>query len=112
MEILTDLQLRLLAEGVAKLAFVAGLAGALTALGILKGIYAVAEFLAERTVKAARVHAARYRATAASVAVAAPVASESVNPLGFYCPENGLYHAWDGDICVTCGAHAPLESLR
>lgn len=105
MELLTELQLRLLAEGVAKLAFVAGLAGALTALGILKGVYAVAEFFAKRTLKAARIRAARSRATAPAVPVEAP-------PLGLYCPENGLYHAWDGDVCVTCGAHAPSESLR
>lgn len=69
MELLTEPQLGALAFGVAKLAFVAGLAGALTALGILRGVYAVAGFFAERTVKAARIRAARARATAASVAV-------------------------------------------
>lgn len=70
MELLTEPQLASLALGIAKLAFVAGLAGALTALGVLKGVYAVAGFLAERAFKAARIRAARARATAAPVAVA------------------------------------------
>ena len=64
MELFTEPQLGSLALGIAKLAFVAGLAGALTALGILKGVYAVAGFFAERTVKAARIRAARARASA------------------------------------------------
>lgn len=61
-----------LLHSVGKLGFVGGLAGGLTAVAILKGVYALAAFLAERTVKAARIRAARYRATAAPVAVAAP----------------------------------------
>ena len=105
MELLTEPQLGSLALGIAKLAFVAGLAGALTVHAILKACYAVAEFFAERSFKAARIRAARGRATAPAVPAEAP-------PLGLYCPENGLYHAWDGDICAVCGAHAPSESLR
>lgn len=64
MELLTEPQLGSLALGIAKLAFVAGLAGALAALSILKGVYAVAGFFAGRTVKAARIRAARARASA------------------------------------------------
>ena len=112
MENLTEEQLRFLALGIAKVAVLGGFVGAMLYQLFMGVINAFAEYFATQSLKAARIRAARARATAASVAVAAPVASESVNPLGFYCPENGLYHAWDGDICVTCGAHAPSESLR
>ena len=96
MELLTEPQLGSLALGIAKLAFVAGLAGALTALCVLKGVYAVAEFFAERTVKAARIRAARNRATTAPVAVEKP---------GVFCHECGHLHVYDGDVCTVCGWH-------
>ena len=105
MELLTEPQLGSLALGIAKLAFVAGLAGALTALGILKGVYAVAGFFAERTVKAARIRAARSRATAA----VSPVVRRG--PI-LICNDQFAHHVWDGDTCITCGEHAPVESLR
>ena len=96
MELLTEPQLGALAFGVAKLAFVAGLAGALTALGILRGVYAVAGFFAKRTVKAARIRAARSRATTAPVAVEKP---------GAFCHERGHLHVYDGAVCAVCGWH-------
>ena len=110
MELLTEPQLGALAFGVAKLAFVAGLAGALTALGILRGVYAVAGFFAERTVKAARIRAARSRATAPAVAVMpAPGAPDPSDPPGHYCTENYSTHDWVGGVCVTCGGRADWE---
>lgn len=109
MELLTEPQLGSLALGIAKLAFVAGLAGALTALGILKGVYAVAGFFAERAVKAARIRAARSRSTVAPVEVApSPLICRS--KWGEW-PE----HLWDADVhgdevthasCARCGQDA------
>lgn len=96
MELLTEPQLGSLALGIAKLAFVAGLAGALAALSILRGVYAVAGFFAKRSVKAARIRAARARATAASVAVEKP---------GTFCHERGHLHIYDGAVCAVCGWH-------
>lgn len=109
MELLTEPQLGSLALGIAKLAFVAGLAGALAALSILKGVYAVAGFFAERTVKAARIRAARARATAAPVAV---------DQAQLICRSKwGEFsdHFWDADVrgdevshvsCARCGQDA------
>ena len=72
MEHLTDENLRSLVIGLATIAFVGGLAGALVVNFIFGGIYAVAEYFARKTAAAARIRAARSRATAAPLAVDAP----------------------------------------
>ncbi|MFS4549087.1 hypothetical protein [Comamonas resistens] len=105
MELLTEPQLAGLAIGVAKIASVAGFAGALAAISIVKGVYAVAIFFAERAVKAARIRAARSRATA-------PVSPVVRRGPILICNDQFAHHVWDGDTCITCGEHAPVESLR
>lgn len=107
MENLTDEHLRLLVIGLAKIAFVGGLAGALVVNFIFGGIYAVAEYFARRSLAAARIRAARARATAPAVAVMpAPGAPDPSDPPGHYCTENYSTHEWVGGVCVTCGGRA------
>ena len=65
MEFLTEEHLRHVALSIAKIAFVAGLAGALVTHFILASITAVAGRLAERTVRAMRIRAARQRSVTA-----------------------------------------------
>ena len=96
MENLTDEHLRLLVIGLAKIAFVGGLAGALVVNFIFGGIYAVAEYFARKSLAAARIRAARSRATTAPVAVEKP---------GVFCHECGSLHIYDGDVCTVCGWH-------
>ena len=71
MESLTEDQLRFLAERVVQLALLGGLVGAMLLHMLLGGINALAEYLAGKTVAAARIRAARNRATA-TPSVAAP----------------------------------------
>jgi len=66
MEVLTEEQLRYAAISIAKIAFVSGLAGALVVHFILASVHAVADRLADRTVRSMRIRAARQRAVKAS----------------------------------------------
>ena len=96
MENLTDEHLRLLVIGLAKIAFVGGLAGALVVNFIFGGIYAIAEYFARKSLAAARIRAARNRATTAPVAVEQP---------GAFCHDRGHLHVYDGAVCAVCGWH-------
>ena len=53
-----------------------------------------------------RIKAARSRATAAVVPVAALGEPHASDPPGHHCTENYSTHEWVGDRCVTCGARA------
>ena len=106
MESLTEDQLRFLAERVVQLAVLGGLVGAMLLHLILGGINAAAEYFARKSLAAARIRAARSRATAAPVAVAAPGEPHASDPPGHYCTENYSTHEWVSDLCVTCGARA------
>lgn len=66
MEFLTEEHLRYAAVSIAKIGFVSGLAGALVVHFILAAVHAVADRLAERTVRAMRIRTARQRAVKAS----------------------------------------------
>ena len=63
---LTEEQLRQLAFGVMQLAFLGGLCGAIALHLILGAVNAVADRLADRTVRSMRIRAARQRAVKAS----------------------------------------------
>ena len=72
-----------------------------------------------------RIKAARARASAESASVAQfsqdlaeaqawserafPVPLPVIDPPGFNCAGRFAQHAWDGDTCITCGAHAQPE---
>ena len=62
---MTEEQLRQLALSIAEIAFLGGLAGAMALHLILGAVNAVADRLAERTVRAMRIRAARQRSAKA-----------------------------------------------
>ena len=99
---LSESQLQSFALRMFEMAVVGGFVGAIIWQTILGCANAAAEYLARKMASAARIRAARNRATSA------PSVAESVRE----CMGIHSCHVWDGDVCVTCGVHAPVYPLR